>query len=69
MGEQGALATVRTIHAAVWDNVNGENNGVYCRLADGSVHRVNRARTVRGVLQVHSLDTGHWVIPVAVYRV
>ncbi|GCE06348.1 hypothetical protein [Dictyobacter aurantiacus] len=62
------LAEVRTINEAVWANVNGRNNGVYARMADGAIHRINRARRVRGVLQVHSLHTGSWVSPVEVYQ-
>jgi hypothetical protein len=40
--------------------------GVYCTCADGSRHRICQAKTVRGVLVVHSLDTGHWLQPVSI---
>jgi hypothetical protein len=63
------LANAREINKAVWDNVNGRNNGVYCQLPDGSVHRINRARTVYGQLQVHSLVNGCWIVPLVVYYV
>jgi hypothetical protein len=61
------LSDIRSIHAAVWENVNGRNDGVYASLPDGSVHRIIRARTVQGQLQVHSLETGRWVVPVMVF--
>ncbi|GCE03652.1 hypothetical protein [Dictyobacter aurantiacus] len=62
------LAGVRAINEAVWTNVNGCNNGVYARMADGALHRINRARRVRGVLHVHSLNAGCWLAPVEVYQ-
>ncbi|GHO88311.1 hypothetical protein [Dictyobacter formicarum] len=62
------LAGVRAINEAVWANVNGRNNGVYARMADGGIHRINRARRVRGVLQVHSLNVGRWLAPIEVYQ-
>ena len=61
------LSDIRSIHTAVWENVDGRNEGVYASLPDGSVHRINRARTVLGQLQVHSLETGRWVIPLMVF--
>jgi hypothetical protein len=61
------LTDAREINRAVWNNVNGRNNGVYCQLVDGSVHRINQARTVQGQLQVHSLVNGRWVVPHIVY--
>ena len=61
------LTTVREINAAVWANVNCRNNGVFCQTSDNVTHRINRARTVKGVLQVHSVSYGGWVIPVVVY--
>ena len=62
------LAGVRSINEAAWANVNGRNNGVYARMLDGTIHRINRARRVRGVLQVHSLNAGCWLSPVEVYQ-
>ncbi|GCE17949.1 hypothetical protein [Dictyobacter kobayashii] len=65
---QRQLTDVRSINTAVWDNVSGRNNGVFCRLPDGSTHRINRARTVHGQLQVHSLHADRWVVPALVYQ-
>jgi hypothetical protein len=62
------LAGVRTINDAVWANINGQNNGVYARMPDGGIHRINRARRVRGQLQVHSLQAGQWLVPTEVYQ-
>jgi hypothetical protein len=65
------LDTVREINAATWANIGGKNNGVYCQVPGevGFLYRVQRARTVQGVLQVRLVDTGMWVVPVAVYVV
>ena len=61
------LTTVREINAAVWENVDCRNNGVYCQMSDSSVLRVTRARTVQGVLQVRTFYG--WVAPQVVYKV
>jgi hypothetical protein len=62
------LPTVHVINEAVSANVNGRNNGVFARMSDGTVHRINRARTVHGQLQVHSLVDGRWLVPVMVFQ-
>ena len=65
---QVRLAGVRDINQAVEANVNGRNNGVFALMPDGSTHRINRARSVDGQLQVRSLVTGRWLVPVQVYQ-
>ena len=62
------LTNVRAIHKAVLENINGRNNGVYGVDENGVVHRTNRARTVKGQLQVYSLVKGKWIVPASVYQ-
>lgn len=65
---QFRLASVRDINEAVEANVNGHNNGVYAQMPDGCIHRINRARRVKGLLQVHSLNADRWLVPAQVYQ-
>ncbi len=59
---------VRIINEAANSNRFGRGGGVYCALADGTLHRIIRAKTVRGQLVVHRLNDGHWVYPATVYK-
>jgi hypothetical protein len=59
---------VRTINQAAEKNRSGGGPGVYCTLADKTIHRIVQAKTVRGQLVAHRLNDGHWVYPVAVYK-
>lgn len=61
------LSDVRSINAAVWQNVNGRNNGVYCFDQGEVIQRVVRARTRQGELQVRVLGSARWIIPMVVY--
>ncbi|GCE12112.1 hypothetical protein [Tengunoibacter tsumagoiensis] len=61
------LSDVRDINQAIWDNVNGHNNGVYAVLSSGDVVRINQAKIVSGLLEVHA--PYGWIAPVRVYKV
>lgn len=56
-----SLTTVRGINAAIMRNLSSGNYGVYCS-ALGHGHRVFKARTKKGELQVQ-ISTGEWIKP------
>jgi hypothetical protein len=63
------LKTVRQINQACEENLlGGSSQQVYASNDTNDKFRITRARTVRGVLQVHRLNDGAWVEVKRVWR-
>ncbi len=59
---------VRKINQAIEKNLFSRGGGVYCQLADGSLHRICKAKTVQGQLLVRRVGDGLWLSPWAVSK-
>jgi hypothetical protein len=57
------LSTVRSINEAAQKAAMGRGGSVFCTDQSGIKHRIVRARTVQGQLQVHRLSDGRWIVP------
>ncbi|HEY4388240.1 MAG TPA: hypothetical protein VGN34_27640 [Ktedonobacteraceae bacterium] len=62
------LTSVREINNACYAAANGRGGYVFCDHQDQEQRRIIGARTRKGVLQVHLLNSGEWVTPRKVWK-